>query len=536
MKRLLAILGLIAIGGCGETSSGNVLGVHGISNMQLREFESKELAFQYLDTNGYPIVGGAVRLRIDGASNGAVVETVIARADPQGVARTSIKAAYEASFVVVAEADGAMPVQVQVTVAKANGGILQVTVYSRSAASATQAQVTLVNNIACTTFDPRMPPAAAVGIAQPSHTVAISTSGTPVQFSGLQPGQQYAVIAVATNNGTTVAKGCEENISITQQEVEQRIPRAANVYLEDFSVDISGNALLVQTNFNYPLNLVRVANLLKEMSDSPSDPFDFIVERSLAGSDWWTSLLVGVVQEELSGYVTSQRPSAQLTRAKIQQVYQALANVSDVKLYTSLEINDESTDNPGQLTATHKFEYFTANVGGVNNKYYLRDGINLYGETPKMTLSTEAKLKLENAQRLRFEEHTLSLPIAEAIIGTLLVDTFNEYKLEAIFTAMVDCTGIADAVADYYKTWRDNPTSVEISAIKTGMNSACQSIVAEMAVDLYNDIRQDITDSGHGNQVTLAGHATIGMAADGSTITQLTGGEWIGVGTFTASR
>ena len=541
----VAILALATLSACvgGSSEDGTVdklLNAHGASSFMLRPFEQRPVVIRYADAEGFACEGCAVQLAIDGEANGAALDHAVLQADAEGLAKTRLQVQQEASFNILVNATDAQPISIPVTVSQNHGGIISIRVFARSAAEATDTEVTLVDNMACSGFDPTLPPAPTSLTTRSTERVTATEAGAEAVFSGLTPGHQYAAVAVGYANETPVAKGCVEGLSLTEEEVRQNSVRNASLHLLDFHADISGNTLNVETLLRSQLNLQGISNLFHEMSDSPTDPIDFVMQRALADGDDWTAILINVGWQQVSRYIHSNSSqSTQLGRAKLQKIANALANVSDVRLHTKLDISDENSEQTeGQLTAVHTVRHVTANVQGKQSTYDVEVDADFFDSPPQLKLEDSATMRLDDATRISIDKHSFKLPIAEAVISQLLMDQFGTHDMRGIFASMVDCSSVGQLTMRAAQNWMGSSWwTILIGAFSAAaIEHTCRDILTDMVEDAYEEMLEDISEQGLGSELRLEGAATLHRLGDGRTIERLSNGEWTGVGSFTAQR
>ena len=541
---VLCLAGLAMVSGCAGGDSDdelNFLSVFGKSRIFLREFETKEVAVRYVHNEGYPLQGETIRFAIEGDGKGAIIETLITRTDAQGVARISLKGGYEAKFNVRATVEDATTIRIPISVSDDNGGILEVEIFARAAVQETDVKVILTDQagFSCSSFDPLQPPPPSAEAAQPEQFARISQRGTTVVFSGLEATRRYAVVAIANN---TVAQACRDALTLSVQQVEEYSPLTASMFLGDFLSDYTGNAFVIETQFQKPLRLGRVASLFHDMSDSPTDPIDWIIDRALIreAGDLWVAALASLARSHLHSFIAnnySGRSSALTARAKLQRVAQALFNINNVRLFTTLKIDDEALDQQsGELTAIHEFKYLSAVVNGREDRYYLKAGESLFGTPiPTSTPLAAARVQFRDAGHMRIENHTLVLPLADAIMDTVLIETLSEESLEAIFSQMIECSAVGNLGAQAYRAF--DPASVVIaSTIQVSLNVACQAVLADLMKDIYDEVQADLDSAGLSGEIDFEGSAEPVLLNDSKTVTRLRSGRWIGIGSFTGDR
>ena len=549
---LLALLG--GVSGCGS----RIISPYDLSNYVLVEFERRQIAVRLLDESGQPIRGRQVRFFIEGNANGAVLEQIVAETDEQGVARVMLRTQFEAQFNIVAEANGALPFIIPVSVSRANGGTLQLTVFTRSAASIGDAQLILVENFTCAEFDPERPPAPDPQSIAPSQNVVATPSGSPAVIRGLREGIDYAVIALGVGGGQTRGRACKDGIRVTKDMIDRRIAFTDTLFLEDFSPDLSGNELIVETQFSFPLRLVQIARLYEEMSDSPNDPVDYIIEQAVANSNnSYLASYLAALKDRLAPRIYNASPQAQIVRAKLGQFAQKIRAIQNVRMWTSMEFRDENTiaaggvaahhddghgehgeePHPGEPSVFHRFRYFTADIGGRQEQYYIREGQRVgAGNLPpeNLILEAQATVDFSDASRVKIGLHQLSVPVTDTIISQLLWETFSNVDIRAILSGAVKCDVLVQQALEILF----GPAAGGALGLIVGpaLDGGCRQVALDTLDETFERVNAEMRASGLGTVVDFDGSATLEKLADNRTILRLINGRWLGVGLFSAER
>jgi hypothetical protein len=131
----------------------------------------------------------------------------------------------------------------------------------------------------------------------------------------------------------------------------------------------------------------------------------------------------------------------------------------------------------------------------------------------------------------RFSEHRLTIPLADAILGGMLMDRFEDHRLDQIVESMLDCKA-ADALADgAFEQWRDL-TGRHHDQLEAGaFERRCLEVIGDIVCELRAQVETAFGSFRWDQRVTLAGQTWIKLLPDGSRIARL-GGGWTDLGTF----
>lgn len=540
-RRWIAAAGtvaLAALAACGGQS--NTLEPLGFAQLTLLEFDTRDITMRYTDPGGYAIQTARIRCDLVGFSNGALLDSRVGVTDFEGKARFTLRAKSATTFKVVCTGEGAgTKAQVPVYVSKENGGQLKVQINRNSAASSLVATAKLVENYPCAGFDPLRSPAASATV--PSSTrekIELSGTGVEIKFAGLRPATQYSVVAFGQSDGQTVAAGCVGNLSLTQAAIDNNVALTAVVRLDDWTPEISGNVLSITTTLaTAPPALKAVAGLYTRLSDGENDPADELLGRTMSQMTGVTATLVATYRTQIASLLSS--PADRAGRDQLRKMALALSQVANLQLHSEMKIRDESVTPDGFITGDlsieHKFLNFSAQVGGALRTYEL-DEAQKVGRT--------ATLQHIQADRVSIGAHSMKLPVADAVVGGLMLENLGSPKLEETLAGMVRCDRLAQTVTQFisqqvYKGVLG--VSGILGIIANLMTAAtitdlCNDQVRLMAAEVKYQLDLGLYEARLFEEVTLQGSAGVLMEPDGKTIKKLGNGEWVGVGTFSGER
>lgn len=543
---VLAIAGGLLLGAC---SAGEQLEAMD-PNLNLLEFETRQIACRFVDIEGFPVEAARVRFNLIGHGNGAVLDTRVAVTDAQGVARVNLRTELASTFKVECDSDTAdQKADTLVTVARDNGGRLEVQVYPNAAAATIESELTLVDNFECAFLNPYQPPPATTHADErrTKQVVQLAGGGTPVTFAGLKPDLTYAVVAIGRANNQTVARGCLDKLTVNQTMIDQNRAVSVSMYLEDFLPDITGdrNSLELTTSFNIPLGLTSIGGLFSRMSDGDNDPADYILSEMAVRSDGTLQMVVNAYRTQVSQMLANGE-SARTGRINLRTTAKALKELKNIKLHTTMALEDEGGsggNTQAQLSVTHKFSHFEAEVAGRTDKYTFRANQRIFPQSTPPVLEGQTTMNVEDASRVSFEPHRMSLPVGDAIVSRLLLDTFGDYRLERIITTMIECNRIGDMLDQLYQGMSVGSTGgfgwigpIISFGIRIAATEVCQHVVDDIVKDISVQMLRDLKDARLDENVTFEGSANVQMRADGTTIDRLINGNWIGIGDFHARR
>ncbi|MBK6846098.1 MAG: hypothetical protein IPG96_00630 [Proteobacteria bacterium] len=535
---LATTVALAALGACGGAS--NTLEPLGFAQLTLLEFDTRDITMRYTDPGGYAIQTARIRCDLVGFSNGAVLDSRVGVTDFEGKARFTLRVRNATTFkVACTAADAGTKANVPVFISKENGGQLRVQISRNSAAASLVATLRLVENYPCAGFDPlRAPAASALVPSSTKENIALSSSGVEVKFAGLRPATQYSVVGYGQSDGQTVAAGCKDNLSLTQAAIDNNVMLTAVVQLDDWTPEISGNALQITTELSAaPPVLKAVAGLYTRLSDGENDPADELLGRTMDQMTGITGSLVKMYRTQIASLLSAAGDRA--GRDQLRRMALALSQVANLQLHSQMQIRDESVSSDGFITGDlsilHTFLRFSAQVGGVSRSYEL----DAAQRTPRT-----ATLQHIQADRISIGAHTMKLPVASTVVGGLMLETLGSPNLEESLTSMVRCDRLANAVTEilnrnFYVGLFGARSLLDLGAqllTSSTIAELCTAQVKLMVAEVKYQLDKGLYDAHLFEDLTLQGSAGVLMEPDGKTIKKLGAGEWIGVGTFSGER
>lgn len=510
------------------------------TSMTLLEFETRMLQVRYTDDIGFGIQAATCSFKIVGPSNGAMVDPRVGITDAQGYCRVNLRVQHAAAFKVVVDSDGAdEPKPITVTVSSDAGGVIETLIANTAAATVLSAEVRVMEDFDCSELDAWQPPAPTTFAANPRQLVGVQP-GLPTELKtfGLKANQPYTVVAIGYAEDQTRAAACQQNIVISAEQIKMRRAYPLTLNLEDLSPDPTGNTLNVISQFKGELGLKGVAALLRQMSDSQYDPVDYVLSQmAVKKNDFVTKLITAyrpLLVEAMSygGSMSSGRESLSHAAA-------SLASVTDIELHTLMEItdDDEAAALAQQtLTVDHQFRHFTAEINGHREQLNVHPSRPVFDSTLTPKLVDRAQLTVENAETVHISEHHMTVPMADAIVGKVLMDQFADYRIDKIVTAMIDCSRAGELVAGSLPG-SDGLIGIFLDPAKRILvNDMCQDVVGEMVEDIYDQIKVDLEDYRWDQQLTFTGRASMELLPDGAKVNRLVNGEWTDIGIFSAKR
>ncbi|MBK8481074.1 MAG: hypothetical protein IPL40_07835 [Proteobacteria bacterium] len=535
---LAATLTLAALGACG--GAGNTLEPLGFAQLTLLEFDTRDITMRYTDPSGYAIQTAKIRCDLVGFSNGALLESRVGVTDFEGKARFTLRARSATTFKIVCTADGAgSKANVPVFISKENGGQLKVQISRNAAASSLVATVKLIENYPCAGFDPlRSPAASALVPSSTRENVELSNAGVEVKFAGLRPATQYSIVGFGQSDGQTVAAGCVDGLSLTQAAIDNNVMITAVVRLDDWTPEISGNALAITTQLTTaPPALRAVAGFYTRLSDGDNDPADELLGRTLSQMTGVTATLVQMYRSQIAMLLSS--PAERAGRDQLRKMALALSQVANLQLHSQMQIRDESVSSDGFITGDlsilHTFLRFSAQVGGQSRSYELEPA----QRTPRV-----ATLQHTQADRISIGAHTMTLPVADTVVGGLMLENLGSANLEDALGSMVRCDRLATAVTEiinknFYVGMLGFSGLIDLGATlltSAAIADLCNTQVKQMVAELKYQLDLGLYEAHLYDEITLQGTAGVLMEPDGQTIKKLASGEWTGVGSFSGER
>lgn len=547
----VAVIGLAALVAAQAACSNddNEIEPFGFTTLNMLEFETRQVKFRYSNDANLPISNAKLRCDLKGFTNGALLDRRVTVTDAAGVGVLTVQAKYSSTFRIECDAEDARErVAIPVYVAKEFGGRLRVVVSRNSAAQAMTAQVLVVENLPCVAFDPLRPPAPSGDVPNANvPSVPLETNAATLNFVGLRPSVVYSVVAIGRIGEQTVAGGCRDQLSLTQDQIDRTTPLTTTVELEDFvAVPPDPSALVLVTSFDFqPVVLRGVGGLLERMSDGNTDPADYLLMRmQLRDNNGLTGRVLAAYRNEVATLL-SRDATASANRMSLRRVATALNNTSNIRLHTTMLIRDELTQENGaprgQLTATHKFFKFTANLGGSTERdFFLRDGQRVFASPTLPRLEATTMITLQQADRIAIAPHQLTLPVADAILGNLLLEQFGTVRFDQVIQQSVQCSNVATVVDRWINSNVVRLQNIFGFALGTitriFISGLCEDAIQDVALEVQQELLRDLQAARVDETLKLEGSAGVLRAADGRTIERLSSGSWVGVGSFSGRR
>ncbi|MBK8481082.1 MAG: hypothetical protein IPL40_07875 [Proteobacteria bacterium] len=545
---LIGLVSLVAVQlGC--SNDDNEIEPYGFTTLNMLEFETREVMFRYSNDANLPVGNAKLRCDLKGFSNGALLDRRVTLTDASGVGRLTIKAKYASTFRIECDAEDAREkVSIAVYVAKEFGGRLRVVISRNSAAQALTAQVMVVENLPCVAFDPLRPPAPSGDIPNANVPgVPLDANAATLNFVGLRPSVVYSVVAIGKLGEQIVAGGCRDQLSMNQDQIDRTTPLTTTVELEDFvAVPPDPSALVLTTLFDFqPVVLRGLGGLLERMSDGVNDPADYLLMRmQLRDNNGLMGKLLAAYRSEVATLL-ARDATASANRMSLRRIATSLQNASNIQLHTTMLIRDELTQDNGtprgQLTATHKFFKFTADLGaGTQRDFFLRDGQRVFGGTTLPRLEATTTITLQQADRISIAPHELTLPIADAILGNLLLEQFGTARFDQVIQQSVQCSNVATVVDRWINSnvvRLQNIIGLGVSALtRIFISGLCEDAIQDVALEVQQELMRDLQAARIDETLKLEGSAGVLRAADGRTIDRLNAGSWVGIGSFSGRR
>jgi len=226
-------------------------------------------------------------------------------------------------------------------------------------------------------------------------------------------------------------------------------------------------------------------------------------------------------------------------RESLSRAAATLASVTNIELHTLMEITDEDEAAAlaqQTLTVDHRFSHFTAEINGHSERLTVHPSRPVFDSTLTPVLEARAQLTVDNAETVQISEHHMTVPMADAIVGKVLMDQFADYRIDKIITPMIDCSRAGELVAGALPG-SDGLLGIFIDPAKRILvNDMCQDVVSELIKDVYDQIKVDLEDYRWDQQLTFTGRASLELLPDGGKINRLVNGEWTDIGIFSARR
>jgi len=512
----------------------------------LLDYETRNVCFRFTDDQGFGILGAAIRFDTDGPTAGAVLQRRVSVTDAAGIACVELVTGTDTAFTVVARHDDAKgSTSVPIVVSRGNGGRLAINVHDRANATVEQARVILTEDLDCDLANPLRPPTASTNAANANQIVSVQgQDGTPVTFSGLKSASSYTVVALGESGGQTTGMGCQDQLTITSEQIDQRRPLAVELNIVDFvPTPGDGDELQVVTQFERDIGLTGMAALLKQMSDDETDPADFLLgEMLLYETDTIKRSALGLLRAQLAQTLSATQ-SVRNAKQHLHETAADLESVKNLRLVTHLAIVDESEEagtRKSKYKATHRFGHFEADVQGKMTKFDLSASKSRLLGGPEPKLEDEAELRIDNVEDVAIGSHSLSLPIADAIIAKVLLDNWGKRELAPIIQSMVACSELARQVQrlvdDGEVSFDLDQLLKELAGLAVGVwvNDLCVETTTEIVNKVEAQLRKDLKASRMDTDVEFSGQAKATWS-DGGRIERMRG-KWNAVGSFTALR
>lgn len=535
--RRLALM-VCVMGGLNACADDPVRVLHALENseLDLMEFSTETVAVQYQDEDGFPIAGGSVLFEVESGGKGASLDPLVVTTDSQGKAETELSVENEAEFDIRVRAEYAEDIRIPVVVSEANGGTLEVEILNRSTAELTSAKVILAKPLSCAVFDPLLPPSPTTQASSASKTITIDgDSKEEVIFKGLDVGAKFTVVAIGKADDQVAAADCADGLEMTQELLDRDTPLTQTLSLQDVESNPAGNRLLLETEFTSNIRLDRVGALFNNMSDEGSDPLKFFVE-SFIDYDSTLGQYLSAWKFSFVQYLSDKIAQDPQHRVKLQQVATKCKSVKNIKFYTMLSFPDSVTKNE-PFEADHEVKYVDAEMLGGTERFVFNSSMRIMGSkaTPVIT-EAKATMELDGALRLTIDKHTLSLPLIDAFLGQILLDTFGKSDLAEILRPMVPCPQLGLLAKEYYLETIDPESFYIANAVQGAMTETCEVFTDDLPQEIYDQMLDDIQSTGIKETLDLEGSCNLEYKNDGTTISQATDGKWIGIGTFTGER
>jgi hypothetical protein len=305
---------------------------------------------------------------------------------------------------------------------------------------------------------------------------------------------------------------------------------------------------------------------MKSMAGYQNGPADYVMNQIAIQSskDAGLKRIMSLYREQLARILAGNDGPRQASR--LLGAARALASVEDVQLHSRISIRDEDDEGviTNELNIKHRMHKFTAVMENNARQMVRRDfplisladpslsaRRRVFGGT-RLKLQDTALMRVDDAARVSLSPHTMSLPIADAIMGQILFDHFGDYKLSRIVGQMIYCDRAGMAANDLARqaglyNWElgDNflLNLVEAAgkatmhiAISDVITTICQEEVEKILNEAQRRTEEELKAFRADQFILFEGSADMMMLNDGVTIGWLKNGNWTGVGTFEAKR
>jgi hypothetical protein len=165
----------------------------------------------------------------------------------------------------------------------------------------------------------------------------------------------------------------------------------------------------------------------------------------------------------------------------------------------------------------------------------LNSGIGIDGRRVNLTsLEANSALEIETG-RASIARHTLHLPVGNAIVGSLLMDEFQEYAIDMMFASILDCFDLAGRLTALVAAEIPGLTTKEQrDDLRDGAETACHDTVDEATQEVLDALAEDFAAAGIAQDLILEGEADVSTLPDGTVRSMK--GQWLGLGPFSAER
>ena len=384
-----------------EPPVGARLEILGASTIQMSVFSDVTLNVRYVDAAGAPIPSGTISFAIeDGAAGASLSATnIVSAAD--GTAAITLRSGEEASFPVVAVANGASPVSWVISVRDMGNAGLNVTATYAGRRSIGNVQIGVFNNFSCDQFNvPNLPTPFGSGM---------SRVGRPYRFNEVPVGAPLAIWAFGLNDFGRIATAACSNASIAG-EADVTVPMADVAMLRGGTYAME-EVFDVTEGFTPELNFV-----LEALEGLTSDPAGYLLDLAIASLDlpsWARSVLStgsvrAIARDLINEVIKDIRPPAELV-----ELAQAGADLnhafSQLKFLGTLTLDE--VDEFGKGTGLHELREI---------QVPLRDGTFV---TRTLTGNrANVELTFTEADGMTLGEHSFTIPFGR-IVETVLNET-----------------------------------------------------------------------------------------------------------------
>jgi hypothetical protein len=546
--------------------------------LELVDGETSKVRVRYTTGEGLPVGDALIRFEIDSPYSPyspAWLSTYATRTNQDGVATAEVHAQQgNFEFVIVARANSSdATTRIDVKVSSIPGGQLEVQLRKVRHLDVDAAEVLVVDHLDCDSFDEfDLPPPSVevVGGRQtfrwfhPDDGLAPVSLGLPpdkrytehdLVFRGLTAGKRYTVVAIGRSKRTTVARACVDGLRVSDEiGRRRRLDLLGGLELETV-VARAGDELELRTVFS-DLALRGLAELLDGLHLG-AGPADHVVDQlrrrtkddapHLAGvlyrhRDW---LVEAMLSEATAGEVSSSLGS------QFARIAQALSRFNRVTINSRLVFLDDGDLTSGEARVEHRMGSFSfslfsrksANVG---------ENERVFADPTPLELVAEATLRAEGDGKASLSPHRLSVPLVDALIGSLLFDSFGVYRFAHVLTQAVNCAALGMKAGEYAEQdglqgWRlsspllEKLTSAGV-AVAAGMTMdevmgrMCDAELSALVADARRRLEQDLGPLASNAPLIFEGKANLLTYAKGSFIRAVKDGQWIGLGTFEGSR